>query len=192
MNTRTAILIGMVFLVALARLVPHPPNFAPIGAMALFGAAHFRRTWLAFLAPLAAMLLSDAALQVTTGLGLHGGWLAHSTGFHRGMWVVYGTIALVTAVGLLLRKRKSVWAVTGCVLASSVLFFVITNFAVWAAGELYPRTAEGLLQCYVAAVPFFHWTLLGDAFFAAVLFGGFALAERRHQALRLAGGAAGE
>jgi hypothetical protein len=192
MNTRTIVLVGMILLAALARLVPHPPNFAPVGAMALFGAAHFRRTWMAFLVPLAAMLLSDAALQVTTGLGLHGGWLAHSTGFHRGMWVVYATIALVTAVGLLLRKWKSVWAVTGCVLASSVLFFVITNFAVWADGELYPRTGEGLLQCYVAAVPFFHWTLLGDAFFAVILFGGFALAERRHEALRLAGGAAGE
>src|SRR5262249_17397427 len=117
MSTRTIVLVGMILLVALARLVPHPPNFAPVGPIALFTAAHVRQTWAAFLVPLAAMLLSDAALQVTTGLGLHGGWMAHSTGFHRGMWVVYGAVALVAAVGLLLRKRKSVWAVTGCVLA---------------------------------------------------------------------------
>jgi hypothetical protein len=192
MKTRAAVLVGMILLVALARLVPHPPNFAPVGAIALFGAAHFRKTWAAFLVPLAAMLVSDAALQVTTGLGLYSGWLAHSTGFHRGMWVVYGTIALVTAVGLLLRKRKPFWAVAGCVLASSALFFVITNFAVWADGTLYPKTPDGLLLCYTAAIPFFHWTLLGDAFFAAILFGGFALAERRYPMLRLAAGVAGD
>lgn len=184
MNTRTFVLVGMVLLAALARLVPHPPNFTPIGALALFGAAHFRSTRAAFLVPLTAMFVSDLGLQVTTTLGLHTGWLAGGTGFHKGMIVVYGTIVLIAALGLLLRQKKTVLTVAAATLASSILFFVITNFAVWAEGGLYPLTPEGLLLCYTAAIPFFHWTLLGDAFFATVLFGGFALAERRFPALQ--------
>jgi hypothetical protein len=184
MNPRTITLVGIVFLVALTRLLPHPPNFTPIGAVALFGAAHFANKWLAFLIPLAAMVLSDLALQVTTSLGAYSGWMAGGTGLHRGMWVVYGTVALIVAMGFFLRRKKTVLTVASGVLASSILFFLITNFAVWAAGTMYPKTPEGLLLCYTAAIPFFHWTLLGDAFFATILFGGFALAEKGYPILR--------
>ncbi len=183
MNPRTTVLLGMILLVALARLLPHPPNFTPIGAVALFGAAHFRSQW-AFLVPLLAMFVSDAALQVATSLGLLGGWMAHGTGFHKGMWVVYGTIALIAAIGLLLRRKKSAMTVAASVLAGSVTFFLVTNFAWWAGYDLYPQTWDGLLLCYAAAIPFFHWTLLGDACYATVLFGGFALAERRYPVLQ--------
>jgi hypothetical protein len=184
MKPRTMVLVGMVFAAALARLLPHPPNFTPIGAMALFGAAHFRSRWAAFLVPLSAMFLGDLALQVLGGLGLLGGWMAGGTGFYPGMGVVYLAVALVAALGLLLRRRRSVAAVAGCVLAGSVLFFLVTNFAWWAGYDLYPHTWEGLLLSYAAAIPFFHWTLLGDASFATVLFGGFALAEKRYPVLR--------
>jgi hypothetical protein len=188
MNPRTLLLVGLVFLAALARLVPHPPNFAPIGAMALFGGAHFRNRWAAFLVPLTAMLLSDCALEAATRLGLLQGWMATGWGFHRGMWYVYGSVALSAALGLLLRGKLSVWSVGGAVLGSSVLFFVITNLGTWLEWDMYPRSAEGLLACYVAAVPFFHWTLLGDAVYATVLFGGFALAEKRLAVLQPASG----
>jgi hypothetical protein len=184
MKTRTAVLVGMVLLAALSRLVPHPPNFTPLGALALFAGAQFRNRWAAFLVPLAAMLLSDAALEVVTSQGWGSGWLAHGTGFYRGMWVVYGAIALVTAVGLLLRGRRSVPAVAAGVLAGSTLFFLVTNFACWAGYGLYPHTLEGVVESYVAALPFYRWTLLGDACYATVLFGGLALAERRYPALR--------
>src|SRR5262245_56444076 len=129
MKPRTLVLIGMVLLAALARLLPHPPNFTPLGAVALFGAAHFRSRWTAFLVPLAALLVSDAALEVVTRLGWAGGWLAGGRGFYQGMWVVYGTIALIAAVGLLLRRRRTVPRVAAAVLGSSVLFFLVTNFA---------------------------------------------------------------
>jgi hypothetical protein len=85
---------------------------------------------------------------------------------------------------LVLRRRRSLPAVAGCTLAGSVVFFLVTNFAWWAGYDLYPHTWEGLLVCYAAALPFFGWTLLGDAFFATVLFGGFALAARHYPALR--------
>jgi hypothetical protein len=183
MKPRIAVLVVIVLLVALARLIPHPPNFTPIGAVALFGAAFFRNKWMAFLVPLAALFLSDVALEITTNLGFTSGWLATGRGFHEGMWVVYGTMALIVVLGMLMLRKKMVVTVAGAVLAGSVVFFVLTNFAVWAMTSLYPQTAEGLVDCYVAAIPFFHWTLLGDACFATVLFGGFALAEKGFPAL---------
>jgi len=162
----SAILLAIA-LAAAMRLLPHPPNFSPIGAMALFGGAYFGRRWLAFLAPLAAMLLSDAVI-----------------GFHSGMAYVYGSVALVVLIGWALARRVSPFTVAGAAIASSVLFFLVTNFGTWATGELYPQTLAGLAACYVAAIPFFQNTLAGDLFFSAVLFGGFALVEWRVPVLR--------
>ncbi len=162
MRPRIALLIGMIFAAAALRLVPHPPNFDAIGALALFGGAHFYdRRW-AFGIPLAAMLLSDAVI-----------------GFHGQMLLVYACFALIVCIGFLLRERKSLLPVTGAAVASSVLFFLLTNFGVWAFGSLYPRTLEGLVTCYVAAIPFFGNTFAGTLFYAGVLFGGFTLAERK-------------
>jgi len=186
MNSRSLILVGMVVLAVLARLVPHPPNFTPIGAMALVAAARFRSRWAGFLVPLTAMLLGDLGLEVATRLGVLGGWMATGSGFHRGMYFVYGSIVLIAAVGLLLRRHKSVGSVGAAVLASAVIFFLVTNLGVWLEGLIYPRTWDGLLACYVAAIPFFHWTLLGDAFYATVLFGTLALAEKKYPALQAA------
>lgn len=184
MNLRATTLIGLTLLAALARLLPHPPNFTPIGATALFAAAHFERRWAAFVVPLAALFLSDLALQATAGLGWYGGWMAHSTGFHRGTGVVYLAVVLSAAVGLLLRDRKSAATVAGAVLASSTVFFLVTNFAWWAGYDLYPHTVTGLVACYEAALPYFHTALVGDVCYSTLLFGGFALAERRYPVLR--------
>lgn len=157
----------MVVAAALSRLLPHPPNFAPITAMALFAGATMGDKRLAFAVPLTAMLLSDTLLELTTG------W-----GFHSGMWMVYGAFCLVTMLGMRLQGSIRAGSVALTTLAGSVLFFVVTNLAVWAAGGLYPRTIDGLTACFVAALPFFQNSLMGDVFYATVLFGGFALAAR--------------
>jgi hypothetical protein len=101
-------------------------------------------------------------------------------------------MVLVAALGLVLQRKKTLLTVAGTVLIASVLFFVVTNFAVWAMDGMYPMTFEGLVVCFTAAIPFFHWTLLGDACFATVLFGGFALVEQRYPGLQAARAPQGE
>jgi hypothetical protein len=164
---RLIVLVCMILAAAASRLIPHPPNLASITAVALFGGAYLSDKRLAFLVPLAALFLSDLIL-----------------GLYSHMEIVYGSFALVVCIGLLLRKRRTPLRIAGAALSSSILFFVITNFGVWAFGSLYPKTIEGLVACYVAAIPFFQNTLAGDALYTAALFGGFALAERWIPALR--------
>jgi hypothetical protein len=169
---RFATLAGMIFLAAASRLIPHPPNFTPLAAMALFGGAYLSDKRLAFGLPLAALLLSDAVL-----------------GFYHDMIWVYGSFALMVCLGLQLQSRRRLLPIAGAALASSVLFFVITNFGVWASGGLYPLTLTGLGACYVAAIPFFQNTIAGDLVYTALLFGGFAIVERKFPALRTSTGA---
>ncbi|MDD3181113.1 MAG: hypothetical protein PHQ04_12345 [Opitutaceae bacterium] len=166
-SPRILVLVAAILAGALARILPHPPNFTPIEALALFAGAHFASKRLAFAVPLCAMLLSDAIL-----------------GFHRGMFVVYGCFAVIVTIGLWLRAHRGTLPVVMASLASSLFFFGVTNFAVWAFGTLYPPTLAGLAACYVAAIPFFQNTVMGDLFYVTVLFGGFALAERRWPILR--------
>jgi hypothetical protein len=167
LKPRLMVLIAIVLAAAGSRLIPHPPNLASISAIALFGGAYFSDKRLAFLVPLAALLLSDLML-----------------GFYNYMEVVYLSFALIVCIGLWLQKRRSAIHIAGAALASSVLFFLLTNFGVWAFESLYPKTIEGLIACYVAAIPFFQNTIQGDLFFTAVLFGGFALLEKRFPKLR--------
>jgi hypothetical protein len=161
------VLTAMILAAAFSRLIPHPPNLASVAAVALFGGAYFSDRRLAFLVPLAALFLSDLVL-----------------GFYRGMEVVYLSFALIVCIGLWLQRNRTAPRIAGAAVASSALFFLVTNFDVWAFGSLYPRTLEGLIACYVAAIPFFGNTLLGDLFYTAVLFGGFVLLERRFSRLR--------
>jgi len=77
------------------------------------------------------------------------------------------------------RRRQTVWRIAGAAVASAVLFFILTNFGVWALGTLYPKTLIGLSECYAVAIPFFHNTLLSDLVYSALLFGGLALAEKQ-------------
>lgn len=166
LKPRHEVLIAMILAAALSRLLPHPPNFAPIGALALFGGAQFADRRVAFLVPLAAMLLSDLCI----GLYPHMGW-------------VYGSFALITCLGLWLRSHRRILPIAGASLLASSLFFLITNFGVWMNGTTTSGLA-GLMACYVAAIPFFGNTLLGDGFYVLVLFGGFALLENRFVMLR--------
>ena len=154
-----ATLVAIVAAAAL-RLVPHPPNFSPIDAMALFSGAYLGRRQIAFIAPLAALLLSDAVL-----------------GFYHGMATVYASVAMIVALGWGLSQRRSPLRVAVAAVAGSIIFFVTTNLGMWLFSGIYPVTYAGLVACYAAALPFFQNTVAGDLFYAVLLFGGFALAQ---------------
>jgi len=151
-----------------ARLLPHPWNFTPIGAMALFAGAQIRDWRLALAMPLAAMALADAFIGPD-------GWLVTA--------LVYGCFAATVGLGMLMRARVSVLSVATLSIVSAIMFFLVTNFGAWAAYSFYPKTLEGLGTCYIAAIPFFGGTLAGNLCYALVLFGGFALLERTVPAL---------
>lgn len=152
----------MVIAAAFIRLIPHPPNFAPIAAMALFGGAYFNKKWAAFIIPLAAMFITDLLL-----------------GFHAAMWAVYLSFTLIVLLGMVMIKQKKIGNIFFASVSASVSFFIITNFGVWISTPYYEKTFGGLMACYTAAIPFFHHTLLGDLFFVAILFGLYELAKTK-------------
>jgi hypothetical protein len=175
-NPRLGVLITMILVAAATRLLPHLPNMTSITAVALFGGAYFSNRWLAFLVPLVALLLSDIAL------GIYWSWSIMA--FQPHMEVQYLTFALIVAMGLGLRGRMTAGRIAGATLASALVFFVLTNFGEWIFQPLYPKTLAGLIACYVAAIPFFGNTLIGDAIYTVLLFGGFRLLESRFLMLR--------
>jgi hypothetical protein len=164
---RLITLLAIILAAAMSRVMPHPVNVAPITAIALFAGAHFSDRRLAFGVPLMAMLASDVMI-----------------GFYSGMWVTYLAFALTVCIGMKLKGRVRPMPVAAASVAGSVLFFLVTNFALWPGHTLYPHTLEGIVQSYAAALPFFQNSLLGDLFYTTLLFGGFALAERRFAPLK--------
>ena len=174
-NTRILVLACMILSVVVWRILPRPDelaNFAPVMAVALFGGASFADRRVAFLIPLTAMFLSDLII-----------------GLHDLLAWVYGSFAIAVMIGFWLRTRRQALPIMAATFACSCLFFLITNFGVWVTGAsqsspLYSLDAEGLVACYVAAIPFFRNSLLSDAVFAGALFGGLAIIEHWVPALR--------
>ena len=164
---RLVLALGIIALAAALRIAPHPWNFTPVGAMALFSGAVIKNRRLAFVVPLLALFLGDIFI-----------------GFHKLMPIVYASFLLSVAIGFWLRDRRTARRISAATLLGAVQFFLVTNFAVWAFGLTYPRTSAGLVACYVAGIPFFWNTLAGDAVYAVLFFGTFALAERLFPALR--------
>ena len=164
---RMLLAFALILLAAALRIAPHPWNFTPVGAIALFSGAVLRDRRLAFFFPLLALFLGEIFI-----------------GFHKLMFVVYASFLVNVAIGLWLRDRRSIARITLATLLGAIQFFVVTNFAVWQFLSGFPHTASGLAACYIAGIPFFWNTLAGDAFYAALLFGSYALAERMVPALR--------
>jgi len=149
------VVITMIFGGALMRLIPHWPNFTPIAAIALFGGTFLKRKDLAFMVPVAAMLISDLII-----------------GFHSTMVPVYLSFIAIVGLGLLLQRRLTLVNTFACSLAASVLFYLVTNFASWSSGIMpYPMNIAGLMQSYIAGIPFFFNGMMGDLFYTSVLFG---------------------
>ncbi len=167
-SPRFLVLCGMIAAATFTRFIPHLPNFTAIGAMALFGGAYFTNKKLAFAIPLIAMFLTDLIL-----------------GYHSTIAAVYISFALMVVIGMMINK-KNITSITTASVAATVLFFLITNFAFWMTGVLYPVTWTGLTECYIAALPFFGYNLLGNLFYAGVMFGLFELAKAKYPVLATA------
>jgi hypothetical protein len=161
------LVIGLILVAAASRLLPHPSNFVPVGAMALFGAAALPKRWLAVIVPVLAFYLSDLVLNNTL-------YAAYYEGFYWGIsyWMV-GAIVLMVLLGMgMLRKLKFSWLrVGGAAVGATVVFFLVTNFGVWAGGLLYPKTGAGLLAAFAAGLPFLLNSLLANLVFSGLLFG---------------------
>ncbi len=164
-----AIFVSLVALIVVARYMPHLANFTPVAAAGLFAGYIFRSRILAISVPLLGMLLSDTLFAGHYNLGV--------------MAIVYIAIAAPALAGNWLRKPSSskfkhalkIMLGAG---GGAILFFISTNFADFLFSGMYAHNMTGLVACYTAAVPFFRWTLVGDLAFAAILFGGYALAMR--------------
>lgn len=157
----------LILLAAVARLLPHWPNFTPVGAMALFGAAYLGKRWIAVAVTFAALYLSDLALNNVV-------YAEYYEGFHWGFnsWVYVG-FALTLLLGFGLLKTGFSWLkLGGAAVGSALLFFLVTNFGVWIASPMYPRTGAGLLSAYAAGLPFLLNSVAGNVLFAGLLFGG--------------------
>jgi hypothetical protein len=164
---RSLIILCFLLFAAVVRILPHPWNFTPIGAMALFSGAKFGRRWKAFLFPLLGLFVGDLFV-----------------GFHVLMPIVYFSFCLSVLIGMLFRSKQTPGALSLATLLGATQFFVITNFAIWAVGTTYVKSLAGLTACYIAGIPFFGNTLAGDASYALLLFGGFALVERLSPTLK--------
>jgi hypothetical protein len=158
----------MIILAAVVRILPHPWNFTPIGAMALFSGAMFRDRRIAFLFPLVALFAGDLFV-----------------GIHRLIPVVYASFLVSVFIGTRLADRRGILRIGGAVFLGALQFFLVTNFAVWQLFSTYPHTPTGLAACYIAGLPFFGNTLAGDALYATFFFGIFALADHLFPTFRL-------
>jgi Family of unknown function (DUF6580) len=177
--SRALVLTALVLVAAFSRILQHMPNFSPMLAIALFAVAYFRRWWVGLLTPLLALLLSDVALEIITRWRLLSGWIVEGTGFYSWMWAIYASTAIAAALGLFLRRERTVFNVSATAIGSAIVFFLLSNFACWLTDLFgYPHTVAGLLDCYIAGLPYFRNTLLSTIGFAGVLFGGAALVER--------------
>ena len=167
MSKKSLLIIGLIAIAAISRIIPHPVNFTPIIAIAMFGAAYLgQRLWM-FLIPILAFWFSDIILNNTV-------YVAYFEGFsiaHKGLISTFIALGAIVLVSIPLLKKVSIGRISGTGILGSVLFFIISNFAVWIGSPMYPISTEGLIACYVAAIPFFFNTLLGTLVYGGLMFG---------------------
>lgn len=160
-NPKMITILGIIMLAAMLRFVPNRYNITPIIAIALFGGAYFKNKKVAFIIPIITMLITDVFL-----------------GFHNTMFAVYGCFAVSVLIGIFYLKTVNIGKVISASLLSSIIFYLVTNLAVWLFTGMYSNDFAGLILCYERAIPFFRNSLLGDLIYSGLLFGGFAFLER--------------
>jgi hypothetical protein len=182
LDIRFGILALVVLVAGMSRLLPHPPNVSPLSAVALFGGAYFTKRWQSVLLPILAYWVSDLVLNNV----VYKAFFPTFTLFSVDFYFVTVSLLLMSALSWVLLKVVKVQNVLTASIISSLIFFVITNFGSWINWKMYPMNAAGLTACYVAGLPYLLNTMIGDLLWSAILFGGFALAQRRFPVLAAA------
>lgn len=180
-NVRQIFVLALILLVASTRLMTFLPNFSPLTAICLFGAAYFVKKWQMIIIPLLCVWISDVLVNNI----IYGEYFNSFTLFYQGFYwqyLGYIIIALLASIGL---TKVTTLRVLGMGLGSTIFFFLFSNFGVWVSSGMYAKTFDGLIQCYIAGLPFIKGALIGDLGFSALLFGTFALAEQKLPVIRL-------
>ena len=167
---------GIIGLAALSRLLPHPPNFTAIGAIALFGGAMYKHKIWSFIIPLIALWASDLIINNALYGSYYEGfaWLTPGAA-----WIYLGVIAMVI-IGILRIRKIGIKSIAIAGISASLVFFLLSNFGAWMVSGLYPPTFAGLMSCYVAGLPFLLSTMAGTLFYSGVLFGGYVWISKKY------------
>lgn len=168
---RFVVITAIVLTLALSRLMPHPFNFSPVAALALFGGAHYRNRYAAYLIPLTAVWISDLMLNYA--------FYGYFVAFYSGAFFTYAAFALIVLLGSWLLKKLSAGRLLSAALSASVIFFVISNVGVWVYSGMYPLDLNGLAECFTAAIPFFRNTLAGDVICSFIVFYAYNVVQTR-------------
>ena len=167
-------IISLILFASFSRIIPHMPNFTPIGAIALFGGAYLKNRYHAFLIPMISLWLSDLILN-----NFIFSFYSEFTWFYPGFLWQYASFILIIVIGYLFLKKLNFKNVFITTVLSSLLFFIITNFGVWISGSMYTLDFQGLITCYTMALPFFKGTLLGFMCYSTLLFGVLEFSKRK-------------
>jgi len=182
LNLQTGVLSIIILLAAFTRIMPHPPNFSPIAAIGLFGAAHFAKKWQAFFIPLIGIWVSDLVINNY----VYSSSSSNIVWFYSGFYWQYISYILIIFAGLFIFNRGiSLTKTVGGMISSSGIFFLVSNFGVWAGGTMYPKNFGGLITCYAAGIPFIHNTIISDVLFTTVLFGTYYLLQVEYSSLKI-------
>ncbi|MDC3144468.1 hypothetical protein OA527_05585 [Pelagibacteraceae bacterium] len=160
---KTSAILILIAVLAFSRLIPHPPNFTPLLGMAVFAGARLDSKLFAILAPLTAMFLSDLII-----------------GLHSGMSIIYFAILVNVFFGFYLKERLGPLLIGGTLISGAIMFFIITNFAVWYGSSFYSNDLAGLITCYTMGLPFFQNTLISSLMYGFSAFYLFEFLAKRY------------
>ncbi len=171
-HTNLVIVLGIVLLATLTRIAgpSFGNNFAPMNAISLFCGAYFVSPITAIAVPLLSIVIGDYAVNYL--------YAGDFSPLYPGWYWQYVSYVMLAGIGMLLRNRVRPLGVLGATVGGSILFFIVSNFGVWMSTALYPPTLDGLLSCFVLALPFYKGTVAGDLFFVALMFGAAELLSR--------------
>lgn len=181
-NLRFSVLLGIVSFASIARiaappLLGHPSNFSPIDAIALFSGCYFTGKYSKFIIPLLSVWVGDLFIDYI--------YMHKFVLFYSGFYWQYSSYVVMVMIGIMISNRVKPFNVLGAGVCSSLVFFIVSNFGVWAGSGMYPHTILGITECYTAAIPFYNSTLLSDILYSTIFFGGFEVAQRKIPAIKL-------